>query len=227
MEKVSAEKTEVAPKPANQRWPHWSWRVWTLLALGMAVLLIGQEAVYVVFGPNFHAVAANQCYRAGQPSPEELEKMVRAYGIRTIINLRGTNTGTPWYEEERQTARALGVEIVDISMSAFSRPPQQSFRNLINTFDQAQGPILLHCWNGGDRTGLAAAFYLLLKSRASFDQAQKQLSLRFGHNPWGQAKCQDGILKEYQRWLEAQGLEHASDHFRRWLFEEYRGGDEK
>lgn len=226
MARASAENFEVAPNPVYRRRSKWSWLVWSLLALGMFHLLVGRNLLYVAFGLNFHAVVENQCYRAGQPSPQELEKIVRDFGIRTIFNLRGTNVGTPWYEEEQQTARALGVDIVDFSMSAYTRPPRQTFQQLIRTFDQARGPILLHCWNGGDRTGLAAAFYLLLKSDASFEQAQKQLSLRFGHNPW-KAKCQDEILIEYQNWLEAQSLDHAPDHFRRWLLEEYRGENDK
>ncbi|MBK8025175.1 MAG: tyrosine-protein phosphatase [Chloroflexi bacterium] len=44
-------------------------------------------------------------------------------------------------------------------------------------------PTLIHCKAGADRTGLAAALFLMSQG-TSFDQAAQQLSLKYFHFPW-------------------------------------------
>src|ERR671922_1591104 len=61
---------------------------------GLALAACG-HAGYVVFGPNFHAVVPGAVYRCAQPSGPRLERWVRRYGIRTVVNLRGCCDPSP------------------------------------------------------------------------------------------------------------------------------------
>lgn len=187
------------------------------LCLLFGVLLIGGEVCRVVLGSNFHTVVPGECYRSAQPSPRSLEDMARTRGIRTVINLRGRNENEDWFQREVEAAQRLGVNLVHIMMSGNRKPEETHLRKLVETLDNAPRPILVHCCQGGDRSGMAAACYLLLHTPADLAQAERQLSLRFGHNPWGRAGCQEEILRAYGAWLEGQNLLHAPDYFRKWV----------
>jgi protein tyrosine/serine phosphatase len=45
----------------------------------------------------------------------------------------------------------------------------------------APKPILIHCRECADRSGLAAAFYLAAVKKSGEAAAERQLSIRFGH----------------------------------------------
>jgi protein tyrosine/serine phosphatase len=185
-------------------------------------LVLAAEAVRTGAGSNFHTVAAHRCYRSAQPSPEALRVLAQTLGIRTVVNLRGLNDDEAWYHEERQAAERLALAFVDAGLWSSSPPSAEEFGDLVRAIDGSAEPILLHCQSGIDRSGFAAAVYLLLKTDMPLDEASCQLSPRFGHNPWGRAACQDRVLGGYASWLEAHGLQHRPDRFRHWIAEEYR-----
>jgi protein tyrosine/serine phosphatase len=191
-------------------------------ALLLALLLIaGAETARVALGSNFHTVVAGRCYRCAQPSGADLPILARTLGIRSIVNLRGFDERS-WYSEERATAERLGITFADAGIWAASPATEAEFLNVVRAVDESPEPILIHCQSGSDRSGLAAAIFLLLKTDATVDQACGQLSLRFGHNPWGRAACQDRILAAYVAWLAQHGWTHAPERFRAWARDGYR-----
>jgi hypothetical protein len=88
--------------------------------------------------------------------------------------------------------------------------------------DNAARPVLFHCRSGGDRSGLAAAIFLLLYTDASLAEARGQLSLRFGHNPYGRSACLHSVLDRYEQWLDAESREHRPEYLRQWIAHVYR-----
>ena len=189
--------------------------LWALL------LMTGAEAARIGLGSNMHIVMPGRCYRCAQPSPPDLHRYAKTRGIRTIINLRGYDENA-WYLRERTTAESLGMEFIDAGMWASSQPTAEEFWHIVRSIDESPEPILLHCESGIDRSGLAAAIYLLLRTDASLDEACGQLSLRFGHFMWGRAGCQDRILDAYAAWLEERGDNHQPRHFRDWARSHYQ-----
>jgi protein tyrosine phosphatase (PTP) superfamily phosphohydrolase (DUF442 family) len=191
-------------------------------ALVLALLLVGgAETARVAIGSNFHTVVAGRCYRCAQPSADDVRMLARTLGIRSIVNLRGFDE-KPWYGEERAAAEKLGLTFADAGIWASSPPTPEEFLNVVRAVDESPEPILIHCQSGSDRSGLASAIFLLLKTDATVEQAWRQLSLRYGHNPWGSAACQDRILASYAAWLAQQGLTHEPDRFRRWARTAYK-----
>jgi protein tyrosine phosphatase (PTP) superfamily phosphohydrolase (DUF442 family) len=185
----------------------WQYRV--LAATATALLfLVAAHVWYVSLGPNFHTVVAGDVYRSGQPTASDLRQLARSYGVRTVINLRG-ETQDEWYYEEHEVGRDLGVRVVDVGLWARQSPEVEQFRLLVNTLADARGAVLVHCNSGGDRSGLAAALALLLRTDASVTTAREQLSVYYGHNPFGKAACQDRVLDCYEAWRAQRGWQHT------------------
>ena len=84
-------------------------------------------------------------------------------------------------------------------------------------------PFFLHCYSGSDRTGMASALFLLLRTDTTLPQARRQLSLYYGHIPYGRAGCQDQVLDGYERWLGSIEREHSPKLLRQWGTEVYDG----
>lgn len=152
-------------------------------SLGCAAIPI-TGAIYLslqYLGGNFHTVIAGELYRSGQPTPGRLRHYVQEAGIRTVVNLRGRNAGTAWYDAEIAQSARLGITHVDFAMSASRQLSGAEADALVQTLRKAEKPILIHCEGGADRSGLAAALYLAAIKKASETQAEDQMSLRFGH----------------------------------------------
>jgi protein tyrosine phosphatase (PTP) superfamily phosphohydrolase (DUF442 family) len=207
--------------PRKRSFKRWIGGITALVVAAVFLL----EVLRVTLGPNFHTVIDQRLYRAGQPSAAALETYIRAYGIRTVINLRGPNHGEDWFDEEEQAARRRQVEFVSVNISASDKPQEQEFRQLIQTFDHCATPVLVHCYSGSDRSGFASACYLLLCTQSTLEDARSQLSLRFGHFPWGKAGCLNQVLDQYKEWLDSQGQQHQPDRFRHWAREIYQKDD--
>jgi protein tyrosine/serine phosphatase len=153
------------------------------LALGVALLASGW-AGFIQLTRNFHVVKENQLYRSAQMDGSELATVLQRYRIKTVINLRGRSPQSPWYNDELAATTKHGVDQIDIRMSALREPSAATLQELMNVFRTAQRPILIHCSGGSDRTGLAAALFLLKVDNQPPNVAARQLSLLYGHFPW-------------------------------------------
>jgi protein tyrosine phosphatase (PTP) superfamily phosphohydrolase (DUF442 family) len=179
----------------------------------------------VQFGSNFHVLIPGRVYRCSQPSPADLTKAVHERGVRTIINLRGSCDPLDWYLEEARQTQKLDIAQVDVSFSAGRLPSPSEVRFLVQALERAEYPILLHCRQGKDRTGLASAIVVLLEPNSTLATARRQLSLRYGHLALGRTASLDHFLDLYDRWLQGEGLSHSSKVFRGWVEKEYCPGE--
>ena len=64
-----------------------------VLTVGLFAASAGNWAGYLRLSGNFHAVEEGVIYRSAQLSGDDFQNRIRTYGIRTIINLRGENSG--------------------------------------------------------------------------------------------------------------------------------------
>lgn len=135
---------------------------------------------YILSG-NVHTVVAGELYRSGQLAPKTLKSLTARYGIRTIINLRGENKNSAWYEREVALSRSLGINHVDFRMAAKRELPDTELVELIGLMKNAVKPVLIHCSGGADRTGLVSALYLVAITGLNEEEAEWQLSPMYGH----------------------------------------------
>jgi protein tyrosine/serine phosphatase len=205
---------QILSPAASARRPRRALLLSTALALYPLVPL-GVHVWYVALGSNFYTVIPGQVYRSAQPSPTDLLHLVQAYDIRTVINLRG-ECDEAWYYEEHARARELGVDVVDVGLWARAAPPPDQLRLLVEAIARSPGAVLVHCHSGGDRSGLAAALALLLRTDGTVADARRQLSVFYGHNPFGSGTAMDQVLDRYEAWLAVRGQAHCPECLRQW-----------
>jgi protein tyrosine phosphatase (PTP) superfamily phosphohydrolase (DUF442 family) len=180
------------------------------------------QLFHVTLGGNFHEVIAGEVYRCGQPTASGLAEMIRRYGIRTVVNLRGDNYEDDWYWDEKRTAEGLGATMVDVGLYGNIPAAADQLRLLVDTLDHARTPILVHCYSGSDRAGMASTLALLLRTDTDVPEARQQLAWWLGHNPFSKAVCHDLMFDRYVEWLQTHGQPHSPDRLRRWVREVYR-----
>lgn len=101
--------------------------------------------------------------RAAQTYGWQTPLLLRHYNIRGLVNLRGDNTGSPWYDNERKSAARLDVTYIDISLSSKRLPERDSLLEALAAVKNAPRPTMIKCSGGADRTGFVAGLYLLDK----------------------------------------------------------------
>ena len=153
-----------------------------LASLGASALAVPALLGLTLLGGNLHDVGGG-VIRAAQMSPADLAGTIEARGVRSILNLRGEHPGQAWWQEERAVAEAHGVQYISVSLSARHKPDLAAMRHLAALMRDAPKPLLIHCLQGADRTGLASAIYELSQGETP-GEAADQLSLVFGHFPW-------------------------------------------
>jgi protein tyrosine/serine phosphatase len=148
---------------------------------------------------NFHAVAEERVYRSRQLNGGEMAAYLTQYRIRSVLNLRGPNKGSGWYEDELRAAEELGAVHYDYAMSANYEVDEQDITNILTVIREAPKPILIHCKSGADRTSLIAALYLYSIEGKPPDEASSQLSILYGHFPyfWNSTAAMDRTFWRY------------------------------
>ncbi len=210
------------------RWPAgWRRPLSPSIARGAATGIVAAMlaiAIYVFVGDNLHAVQPERTFRAGQMKPARLDATVRERGIRTIVNLRGYCGDFDWYRDECRVTRNANVSQEDITLSAIRLPSPSEIRRLLEVLDRSEYPILLHCRQGVDRTGLASVIVKLLEPGTAMSVAERQLSLAFGFVPYNGTENMRQFFDLYREWLDRQELAHSAELFRHWALREYCPG---
>jgi len=164
---------------------------------------LSDHAFLRVWWTNLAEIAPG-VWRSNQPSPERLARHA-ADGFRTIINLRGAAHQSFWLFE-REACALHGIALHDLNMSARRAPDRGTLLALHHLLTTAPRPMLIHCKSGADRTGLAAALYLVWVEGRPLADAQAQLSWRFVHLSSGPTGILDHFLRFYGRVADASGI---------------------
>jgi uncharacterized protein (TIGR01244 family) len=182
-------------------------------AIGSAMLLlavaVGGYLGALQLTGNFHTVIAGTLYRSAQPAAKDIADYRKTYGIKTIVNLRGENIGSPWYDAEVAKAKQLGIAHINFRMSARRELTQAEAADLIAILEQAEKPVLIHCQAGADRSGLASALYVAAVAKLGEEAAEQQISIRYGHVslPITAAYAMDRTFEALEPWLGFQAHE--------------------
>jgi protein tyrosine/serine phosphatase len=116
--------------------------------------------------PNLHRLSP-MLYRSEQPSAlgmKNLEKL----GIRTVINLRHFN-----HDDDEVKGTSLRTERVKILTWRIGDRHVIEVMRMLKKIEN--GPFLIHCQHGADRTGLMSAMYRILEQGWTPDDALKEL----------------------------------------------------
>lgn len=155
-----------------------------ILSPWVASLLLSSAlgfAAYRLAIDNLAEVVPGELYRSSQIDREGLAAITERYHIRSVLNLRGAQRKKDWYQEEIAASQDLGLMHVDFPMKASEALSEGEVEKLVALMRTMPKPILVHCRQGADRTGLASALYLAALKGAGGAEAGGQLSLYFGH----------------------------------------------
>ena len=112
-----------------------------------------------------------------------LDRAISEHGIKTIINLRGSSRDQDWYQVETNRAQQLGAQHYDFSLSAGREVSDAEMEQILAVMHDAPKPLLIHCKNGADRSGLMSALYLYSLEGKSASAADRELTVWYGHIP--------------------------------------------
>lgn len=148
--------------------------------------------------PNFHKVNEN-LYRGAQPRSGGISKL-KELGVKTIVNLRGSDEGSRAEEAE---ARALGLNYFNVPLPGLSRPSDEQVQKVLSLINNSQNwPVFVHCNHGQDRTGTIIACYRISHDGWKLDEAMKEAK-RYGMS-WIQVGMKD-YIKDYALRLRMGG----------------------
>jgi protein tyrosine phosphatase (PTP) superfamily phosphohydrolase (DUF442 family) len=145
----------------------------TAVGAGVGVWLTVETRQNRLVWDHFDEVKRGFLYRSGQLNPDQLRRAIRLYGIRTLVSFQYPGEGV---ERERQIARGLGVDFMNLPMpgDGFGREPQ--FREVLAAVDDpARRPVLVHCARGTCRTGSAVALYRFERDGWTIDDVSAEM----------------------------------------------------
>jgi protein tyrosine/serine phosphatase len=166
-------------------------------------MLLVDHGVFRMVYLNRHRVSM-RLWRSGQPAPHHIAQLA-AEGVRTIINLRGGREHGSW-QLQKEACERLGIHLVEFVVRSRGAPDRDTLLKAKDFFDKVEYPAVLHCKSGADRAGFVAALYLVVYEGKSIDEAQRQLSMRFGHFRFSKTGILDAFFDMYRREGEAKGV---------------------
>ena len=185
----------------------------------VVAISLGYYLFFFVAKANFREVVPQKVYRSAQPSPAQLKKWTRRYGIRTLINLRGDARKIT--EDIETATNELGIKMVTIRFKSSSLPKKDSLAKLIQTLETAEQPILMHCRDGVKRTGMASTLAAMAIGKENYDTAKWQAYIPPG--PWNRERKNSyihisDVLKFYERYRQSnEPNTNDWQHFKEWI----------
>jgi len=195
-------------------------RIW----IGIGLLIIIGILLFPKLHANIHTVIPGQVYRSAQLNPQQLQQLINKYHIKSVINLRGKSHAN-WYQQENHLLGKDNIPLYDLHLPAKALPSAQTFKQLVNILDSAPRPVLIHCKNGADRTGLASAIIVILDNHNSLATAKQQISWWYGAvSPQSIGRQ---VMPLYQAWLDQRQLDSNRANFLTWVNQLTVMGSEK
>jgi protein tyrosine/serine phosphatase len=115
---------------------------------------------------NFYKIT-NYLYRSAHPSAKGMINL-KKMGIKTIINLRA-------FYSDSVEIKGTGLLNEELSVRAWYIVDEDVIRVLRIMRKRGNGPFLIHCQNGADRTGLMCAMFRIVEQGWSKDEAIQEM----------------------------------------------------
>lgn len=174
---------------------------------------------------NFHEIEKGKAYRSAQlPATSKgieksgcpsLEDVIKEYGIKSVINLRGVHKDEGWYQDEVGVCKDYGIEHYDVRLYNKRLPKKEELLKVFEVLDNAEYPILAHCEHGLVRAGFFSTIYKLQYQKKSLEEALKQLDfIPLEYRQKGGIKNIENFFKLYKEFGNGNDI-------RTWVEEDY------
>jgi protein tyrosine phosphatase (PTP) superfamily phosphohydrolase (DUF442 family) len=116
----------------------------------------------------------DKVYRSAQPNKKSFQEL-KTLGIRNVLSFRD-------YRPD-DDGKDSGLNLYRVEMEAGDITTEQVVEAL-RIIKKADGPILIHCWHGSDRTGMVSGLYRIVFQGWSKDDAIDELMHGgYGYHP--------------------------------------------
>ena len=136
---------------------------------------------------NFMTITEGKVYKSGVIPPDEIADYVKKYHIKSIVDLRFPGTGDTVNNPEipaELTAEKQAVEKIP-GVNYFNNgsdqvPKQENLNTFFKIMDnQANYPVLIHCYHGIGRAQMYAAIYRIEYEGCDNEKARSQAASPF------------------------------------------------
>jgi tyrosine-protein phosphatase SIW14 len=139
---------------------------------------------------NFYRID-DTLYRSAQPDKKGFREL-KDLGIKNVLSLRDYHSD--------EDAEDTGLNLYRVKMEAGEIETAKVVEAL-RIIRSADGPVLVHCWHGSDRTGLVAAMYRVVFQNWSKEAAIDELM----HGGYGYHALYKNI-PEFIRGADIEGI---------------------
>jgi protein tyrosine/serine phosphatase len=146
-----------------------------LLALTLAAALSSAERpnswaqpIALSGAGNLHKVN-DSLYRSEQPTDAGMHHLADSLGIRTVINLRA-------FHSDKSKIKGTGLGLHELDINTWNIKDADVIRALRIIRWSRQGPYLVHCQHGADRTGTVNAVYRMVFQNWSREEAIREMT---------------------------------------------------
>jgi len=108
----------------------------------------------------------NNVYRSEQPDNKAFLEL-ELFGIKEVLNLRRFFSDADDAENTQLKLHQIKTNAGDITT--------EEILEALKIIKNSQGPILIHCWHGSDRTGIVSAAYRIVFQDWSKENAIREL----------------------------------------------------
>lgn len=115
---------------------------------------------------NLHKIN-DGLYRSAQPTEEGMKNLEKM-GIKTIINLRA-------FHSDKDKLKGTGLLNNALSVKTWHIEDKDVIRVLKIISKKENGPFLIHCQHGADRTGVMSSMYRIVVQGWSKDEAIREM----------------------------------------------------
>jgi protein tyrosine/serine phosphatase len=186
------------------------------------IILWGTYWYIFMFTNNFYTVVPDKFYRSSQPTVTDIKDWQKKYNIKSILNLRGNKI----YEEDpiaikiNEYSKQHNITINSIELKSSRVLSHMELQNIINILDKLPKPLLVHCRNGVDRTGLVSAIAKILDNQTVVE-AMQEFAWFKGFMPNREAAILTILFQDYQKWLDEHNLISNREYFIEWAKTQY------
>ncbi len=175
-----------------------AWRIclWIVGSIVLCAAFFGAGYGYwVVFHHRFWTVSEEKVYRSGGMPVPLLEKRIKQYGIKTIIDLRKAEDQKE-IDAEHQAMLKMGV--THINLPSEQAPDEKTVAAFLNIMDQTGNrPVLIHCHHGEGRAVLFSAIYRMEYEGWDNERARRASRLILWRSSFSAERTKGKYLQNY------------------------------
>ena len=116
---------------------------------------------------NLHKLTP-QVYRSAQPTAAGMRELENL-GVKTVIDLRDFN-------DDKKGAHGTKLRLLRVKMDAWHIEDEDVARVLALLRRKENGPFLVHCQHGADRTGVVCAMFRIIEQGWTREDAIRELT---------------------------------------------------